>query len=116
MLDLTHKRLPELALLTILVFASSASAQPAQPAEPASINGVYNGSYTGDNGLVKCKLMLTRVRNGTIGGACTLYVADGADTKEYTCEVRGQYIAANRMVIVIRGKWETAPPAGIDMP
>ena len=109
-------RLCVAAMLSLLAFASGAFAQPVQPAKPASIDGVYNGSYTGDKGPVKFKLTLTQVRNGTLGGACTLYLPDGADTKEYTCDVRGQYVAANRMVIVIRGKWETAPPAGIDLP
>jgi hypothetical protein len=116
MLDLIQKRLTEIALLTILVFTSGAFAQPAQPAKPASIDGVYNGSYTGDHGPVKFKLTLIQENVGTLGGAFTIYLPNGADTKAYTCDVKGRYIPANRMVIVIRGKWETPPPRGVDMP
>jgi hypothetical protein len=87
-----------------------------EPVKPTSIDGVYNGSYAGDRGQVNFKLTLTQEGNGTLGGAFTIYVSDGADTKAYTCDVRGRYIPANRMVVVMRGKWETPPPRGIDMP
>jgi hypothetical protein len=114
MLDLTQSRLA--AVFALLVFASGAAAQPVKPAKPASIDGVYNGSYAGDQGPIKFKLTLTQDDRGTLAGAFTLYLPEGADTKAYTCDVKGRYLAVNRMVQVLRGKWETAPPGGIDMP
>jgi hypothetical protein len=108
-------RLSITAVFALLVFASGAPAQAVEPAKTNSIDGVYNGSYAGDHGPVKFKLTLTQAENGTLGGGFTLYLPDGADTKAYTCDVKGRYIAANRMVVVLRGKWETLPPGGIDM-
>ncbi len=89
-------------------------AGPASP--PATINGVYNGTYTGEQGPTKFKLSLTQQDNGILAGEFTLYVQEGSGTKAYTCDLRGRYIPANRMVQLIRGKWKTPPPAGIDMP
>lgn len=120
--DITLNRLAanvfqwSIAVVAVLIFVSTAVAQPVQPAKPASIDGVYNGSYAGDQGPVKFKLTLIQEGNGTLGGAFTIYLPDGADTKSYSCDVKGRYIPANRMLIVMRGKWETPPPAGIDMP
>ena len=101
------------ALFILWMFTSPAQAQPAQ-AKPVSITGVYNGSYAGEQGATKFKLTLTQQDNGMLGGTFTLYLPDGADTKAFTCDVRGLYLAANRMVQLVRGKWETAPPAGVD--
>jgi hypothetical protein len=114
------------ALLIFLAFASSAAAQrvrrEASPADApgskvASISGVYEGTYTaGDQGPTKFKMTLTQQENGVLAGTFTLYVPEGADTKEYTCDVRGIYISANGMVQIARIRWEATPPAGIDMP
>src|SRR5256885_7739231 len=102
MLDLTQKRLAATgfrlfitAVFALLASASGAPAQPVQPAKPSSIDGVYNGSYAGDHGPVKFKLTLTQEGNGTLGGGFTFYLPDGADTKAYTCDVKGRYIPAN---------------------
>ena len=113
------------ALLVLLALASNAPAQRARPSAPPakapvsnvdSISGVYNGTYTGGaRGPTKFKLMLTQQENGILAGTLTLYLPDGADTKEYTCDVRGVYISANGMIQIARIKWETTPPAGIDM-
>jgi hypothetical protein len=104
------------AVFALWVFALSAPAQPIPAAKLTSITGVYNGTYAGEQGPIKFKLSVTQQDNGTLAGTFTLYLPDGADTTAYTCDVRGRYIPANRMVQVVRGKWETPPPAGIDMP
>src|SRR5258708_5756984 len=104
------------AVLALVVIAPIASAQPVPAAKLASISGVYNGTYAGAQGPIKFKLSLTQQDNGALAGSCTLYLSEGDGTKEYTCDVRGRYIPANRMVQVLRGKWETPPPAGVDMP
>jgi hypothetical protein len=105
-----------LAVFAFWAFAPSAHAQPVQAAKAASLTGVYNGTYAGEQGPIKFKLTITQQDNGALAGSCTLYLPEGADTKEYTCDVRGRYISANRRVQVLRGKWETPPPAGVDMP
>ena len=94
---------PVAALFVISALASRAHAQPAQAATPSSITGVYNGTYDGAQGPIKFKLSLTQHENGTLAGAFTLYLPEGSSTKQYTCDVRGRYIAANRMVQVLRG-------------
>jgi hypothetical protein len=112
------------AVFALWVFAPSAPAQRAPSTAPStapvaklsSINGVYHGTYAGDQGPIKFKLTLTQQDNGTLAGSFTMYVPDGTDTKAYTCDIRGLYRAGNRMVQVLRGKWETVPPAGFDMP
>ncbi len=104
------------ALFVLWVFASGAQAQPAQAAKPISITGVYNGTYAGEQGPIKFKLSLTQQDNGTLAGEFTLYVAEGSATNAYTCDLRGQYVRANRRVQLVRGKWKTPPPGGIDMP
>jgi len=104
-----------IAMFALCASDPSAPAQPVQTVKPTTIDGVYNGSYAGDQGPIKFKLTIAQQGNGALAGTCTLYLPDGANTNEYTCDVRGRYIAVNRMVQVIRGKWETAPPAGIDM-
>jgi hypothetical protein len=106
------------AVFALWAFAAGAQAQPAQAAKAASIDGVYNGTYAGAQWPIKFKLSLTQQdnRNRVLAGSCTLYLPEGDGTKEYTCDVRGVYIPANRMVQVLRGKWETPPPAGVDMP
>ncbi len=103
------------ALFTLWVFACSAPAQPVPDAKATATSGVYNGTYAGEQGPIKFKLAVTQQDNGTLAGTFTLYLPDGADTKAYTCDIRGRYIPANRMVQVLRGKWETPPPGGVDM-
>ena len=103
------------AVFALWVFAARAPAQPVQAAKPASMSGVYNGSYTGAQGTIKFKLSVTQQDNGTLAGSFTLYLPDVSDTKPYTCNIRGRYFPANRMVQLTRGRWETAPPAGVDM-
>src|SRR4051812_45064097 len=90
------------AVFALAVFATSAPAQPAQAGKPASIDGVYNGTYAGEDGATptKFKLTLTVEANGTLAGTFTLFVPDGSATNAYTCDVRGRYIAPNRMVQV----------------
>src|SRR6476619_2384306 len=91
------------AAFALAVFARSAPAQPAHACKAASIDGVYNGTYAGENGATptKFKLTLTVEGNGTLAGTFTLYVPDGSATTAYTCDVKGRYIAPNRMVQVI---------------
>jgi hypothetical protein len=103
------------AVLALCVFAGSAPARPVQADKPASITGVYNGTYAGANGPIKFKLSVTQQDNGTLAGTFTMYLPDGSDTKAYTCDIKGRYIAANRMLLLSRGKWETQPPGGVDM-
>lgn len=103
------------SLFVLYAFGSRAQAQPAQAAKQSSVTGVYNGTYTGAQGPVKFKLSLTLEDRGTLDGEYTVYVADGADTKAYTCDVKGRFVAANRRVQLIRGGWKAPPPAGIDM-
>src|SRR5258707_15083784 len=88
-------------------FATSA---PAQPARSTSIDGVYNGSYSGDQGPTKFKLTLTVQDNGTFSGVFTLYLPEGSGTKADPCDVTGLYVPANRMFQLLHGKWETLPP------
>jgi hypothetical protein len=102
-------------LFAILVFASGAQAQPAQAATAISINGVYNGTYAGDQGPIKFKLSLTLRDNGILAGEFTLYLAEGSTTNAYTCELTGRFIPANRMVQLRPVKWETAQPSGVVM-
>src|SRR5438477_4269075 len=124
MRNMTQNRLAAIAFpwsITIVfalffVFAPCAQAQPVAAAKQTSINGVYNGTYAGVQGPTKFKLSLTQQDNGTLAGSFTLFLPEGSDTKAYTCGVTGRYIPANRMVQVLRGKWETPPPAGVDMP
>jgi hypothetical protein len=112
------------AVLALCAFARSAPAQRVRPGaapanapaeKPAPITGVYNGTYAGADGPIKFKLSVTEQDRGMLAGTFTMYLPDGADTKEYTCDIRGRYIPANRMVMVARVKWETQPPAGVDM-
>jgi hypothetical protein len=107
-----------LAVFALWAFAPRAHAQPVQAAKVTSISGVYNGSYAGAQGPIKFKLSITQQdnKNKVLAGSCTLYLQEWDGTKEYTCDVRGVYIPANRMVDVFRGKWETPPPASVDMP
>ena len=104
------------AVFSLWVFARSAPAQPVPAAKVTSINGVYNGTYAGEQGPIKFKLSVTQQDNGTLIGAFTLYLPDGADTKAYTCDVTGRYVPANRMFQLLHGKWETLPPRGVNMP
>ena len=64
---------------------------------------------------MKFKLSLTLQDRGGLVGEFTLYVAQGADQKAYTCDVKGRFIATNRMVQLIRGGWKSPPPVGLDM-
>jgi hypothetical protein len=89
-----------MAVLAFWVFAPSTLAQPVKADNATSITGVYNGTYAGARGPTKFKLSITHQDNGTLTGECTLYVTEGAGTNEYTCAVRGRYIAATRMVQV----------------
>src|SRR5882672_3400579 len=101
--------------ITVIASWAFATSTPAQPAPTASIDGVYNGSYAGDQGPTKFKLTLALQNNGTPAGVFTLYLSEGSGTNAYTCGVTGQYTAANRMLRLVRSKWETPPPTGIDM-
>src|SRR6185295_3019042 len=99
------------AVFALGLFTASA---PAQPSADTSIDGVYNGSYASDQGSTRFKLTLARHANGTLAGVFTLYVPEGSDTNAYTCAVTGRYIAANRMVQLTRGKWESPPPSEVN--
>jgi hypothetical protein len=103
-------------LITVIACWAFAAITSAQPARIDSIDGVYNGSYAGGQGPTKFKLTLAHQNNGTLVGEFTLYVAAGSTTDAYTCDLRGRYVPANRMVQLLRGKWKTSPPVGIDMP
>ncbi len=103
------------AVLALLVVASGAPAQSGQTAKSSSITGVYNGTYAGEQGPIKFKLSVMEQDRGVLAGTFTLYLSDGADTKAYTCDIKGRYVAANRVLVVSRGKWETPPPGGVDM-
>jgi len=104
------------AAFALWVFAPSAPAQPVQAAKPSSITGVYNGTYAGDQGPIKFKLSITQQDNGTFTGSCTIYLTEGSGANGYTCAITGRYIPANRMVQLIRGRWEAPPPSGVVMP
>jgi hypothetical protein len=102
------------AVFALGLFTSSA---PAQSVRNPQLDGVYNGSYTGEQGLTKFKLTITRQDdNGYhIGSVLTLYVPEGSGTKAYTCDLDGTYVSRGGLLQLRRRKWETAPPSGIDM-
>jgi hypothetical protein len=100
-----------ITVIACLAFAASA---PAQSPESAEIDGVYNGSYAGEQGQIKFKLSITQPRRGILAGVFTFYLPEGSDTKAYTCDFTG-YLRANRTFLLTRRKWETPPPSGIDM-
>jgi hypothetical protein len=102
------------AVFVLWGFASRAPAQPVQAAKPISINGVYNGSYAGEQEPTKFKLSITQQDNGTLAGVFTLYRPDGSDTKAYTCDLTG-FLHANGTFLLASGKWETPPPSGFEM-
>ncbi|HEY3838423.1 MAG TPA: hypothetical protein VGL72_17710 [Bryobacteraceae bacterium] len=101
-------------VLAIPLLTSSA---PAQPAINSSLDGVYNGSYTGPQGLTKFKLTITRENtNGyQIRGVLTLYLPGGSGTNIYTCDLDGTFISRGGLVGLRRTKWESAAPSGLDM-
>jgi len=108
-------RLSIASIFVLCALCSSAQAQPAQAAKATSVTGVYNGTCASDQGPMKFKLSLTLQDRGSLVGEFTLYVAPGADQKAYTCDVKGRFIATNRMVQLIRGGWKSPPPVGLDM-
>ena len=91
-------RLSIASIFILCALCSSAQAQPAQAAKATSVTGVYNGTCASDQGPMKFKLSLTLQDRGSLVGEFTLYVAPGADQKAYTCDVKGRFIATNRMV------------------
>src|SRR5258708_7445326 len=101
--------------LTAAVFAVAVSALSA-PAAP-SLDGVYNGSFTCEQGLTKFKLTITRTDNNGyhIGAVLTFYLPEGSGTNAYTCDLDGTYISRGGFLQLSRTKWETAPPSGIEM-
>jgi hypothetical protein len=101
--------------ITVFACWAFATIAPAQPARIDSIDGVYNGSYAGEQGPTKFKLTLTHQSNGTLAGMFTLYLPEGSDTKAYACALMGRYIPVNRTFLLTRGKWETRPPDGVEM-
>ena len=103
------------SILVLGALGSVTRAQPAQAAKSNSVTGVYTGTYASAQGPLKFKLSLTLQDRGTLAGEFTLYVGEGADTKAYTCDVKGRFVAAGRMVQLIRGGWRAPPPVGIDM-
>ncbi len=102
------------AVFALGLFTSGA---PAQSVRNPELDGVYNGSYTGEQGLTKFKLTITRQDdNGYhIGSVLTLYLPEGSGTKPYTCDLDGTYVSRGGLLQLRRRKWETAPPSGIDL-
>ena len=101
-------------VLAVPLLTSSATAQPAIN---SSLDGVYNGSYTGPQGLTKFKLTITRKdANGyQIGGVLTLYVPERSGARTYTCDLDGTFVSRGGFLGLRRTKWETAAPSGLDM-
>jgi hypothetical protein len=101
------------AVLALWMAAASAPVKAAPSTAPAAnlsaINGVYNGTYVGDQGPIKFKLSLIQKVNGTIDGTSTFYLPDGSATKEYTCGVSGGFTAANRTFQLLPVKWDIPP-------
>ena len=104
-------------LAGVLAVPLLTSSAVAQPAINPSLDGVYNGSYTGPQGLTKFKLTITRKNtNGyQIGGVLTLYVPEGSGANTYTCDLDGTFISRGGLLGLRRTKWETAAPSGLDM-
>ena len=104
------------AFIVLWTLTSSAPAQRAGPAKPTSIDGVYNGSYTGDKGLMKFKLTITQPDGGGFKGVFTLYLPSGFDTKAYTCDFTGLPPNDRGAFVLVPARGGTPPPAGIDVP
>jgi hypothetical protein len=104
-------------VFALWVFASSAPAQRVRAGSNPELEGVYNGSFTGEQGPTKFKLTITRRDNNGyhIGGVLTFDLPEGSGTKAYTCDLEGTYISRGGFVGLRRTKWETAPPSGLDM-
>jgi hypothetical protein len=86
---------------------------PAQAARTTSIDGVYNGSYTSEEGSTTFKLTLALQDNGTLAGVFTFHPEGGPDTTAYICEVVGRYIQGSRQFQLRRSKWVNAPPSSV---
>jgi hypothetical protein len=98
--------------------AAGVLAQPAPSAaaKSTSLSGVYNGSYAGEKGPIKFKLVITQQDDGTgkLAGVFSLYLPDGSDTKTYTCNLAG-FTVADRTFLLSEGRWQTPPPSGFEM-
>ena len=102
--------------ITVIACSALVASAPAQSPEFAEAisNGVYHGSYAGEQGQITFKLSITQPRGGILAGVFTFYLPEGSDTKAYTCDLSG-ILRANRTFLLTRRKWETPPPSGIDL-
>jgi hypothetical protein len=101
--------------ITVVACSAFAASAPAQPARTAPIDGVYNGSYAGDQGPTNFKLTLTLQGSVTLTGVFTFYPPGGSGTTSYTCDVVGRYIQASRQFQLRRSKWESVAPTNLSM-
>ena len=97
--------------------AASVAGTPAAGAAPVarltSIDGVYNGTYPGDQGPIKFKLTLTQQGGGILGGVFTVYLTNNSGTQGYTYSLQGPY--QNRHFQLDPRTWDTVPPANFPM-
>ena len=73
--------------------AASVAGTPAGGAAPVarltSIDGVYNGTYPGDQGPIKFKLTLTQQGGGILGGVFTVYLTNNSGTQGNYLQLAG---------------------------
>jgi uncharacterized protein with FMN-binding domain len=97
--------------------ASEPSAGP--PAAPvarlSSINGVYNGTYAGDQGPIKIKLTITQQGHGILAGVLTVYLPGSSGTQAYTYSLQGTNDPMHRHFELSPRDWDTVPPASYEM-
>ena len=80
------------------------------------IDGVYNGSWTPEQGPpTKFKLTITQP-DGRLTGVFTVYPPQGAATKSFTCDLVGRLGGNNRAFELVPDRGGTPPPAGVDVP
>jgi hypothetical protein len=103
------------SLAAIIAAWTLITVAPAQAPSANSIDGVYDGSYAGDQGPTKFKLTLTFQSNGTLAGVFTFYPPGSSGTTSYTCDIVGRYLQASRLFQLRRCKWETVAPTNLVM-
>jgi uncharacterized protein with FMN-binding domain len=87
---------------------------PAAPvARLTSINGVYNGTYTGPEGPTKFKLTIMQLGQGALGGTFTVYLTSNSVTQAYTYSLEGSSGQGWRFQLDPRD-WDTVPPTNFE--
>jgi hypothetical protein len=79
----------------------------------SSINGVYNGSYTGPEGPTKFKLTILQLGQGKLGGTFTVYLTSNSGTQAYTYSLEGSSGQGWRFQLDPRD-WDTVPPTNFE--